>query len=91
MFKNLLLWFQVDYDPHDDDDVTVLVGDDVTYAGQAPGVDGCRVTGQNRTVSLLCLPIHNLDGEVIAVCSVYNKNNTNSSPDCFTDDDEKVS
>ncbi|XP_061580441.1 dual 3',5'-cyclic-AMP and -GMP phosphodiesterase 11A [Cololabis saira] len=45
-----------------------------------------KLTGY-KTKSLLCMPIHNSDGEIIGVAQAINKN---SSGELFTDDDEKV-
>lgn len=45
-----------------------------------------KLTGY-KTKSLLCMPIHNSDGEIIGVAQGINKN---SSGELFTLDDEKV-
>ncbi|KAL6100847.1 pde11a [Pungitius sinensis] len=45
-----------------------------------------KLTGY-KTKSLLCMPIHNSDGEIIGVAQAINKT---SSGELFTEDDEKV-
>lgn len=45
-----------------------------------------KLTGY-KTKSLLCMPIHNSDGEIIGVAQAINKT---SNGELFTEDDEKV-